>query len=341
MYQMETYLIFFTLLLVLVYLTIIVRFHKNQNRMDNLIEENAKHLKELNSFYQSQQNPLGPLMSGVKQSVTIHFDKNGKILYSDKNFQNLLGYTNKELSRKNLHVLLNENISLKDPLDTSIIRRIFANPKLYTENETELETKGGKKVWISWTNRIIYNKKNQPVEIHSVGFDITKRKNLESDLMFLASVDPTTGALNRQAFLQTGTRELRRSIRYHHPLSILLVKLTLKGETNLNLPERDKLLKELTQQCKKTMRDVDYLGRIGEVELALLLPETSISNVIHVQKRLEENLNRAKKEKGLFETLVVRFGATGYTKERSIDEMIIKAYKILEKGKKNATHTKK
>ena len=73
---------------------------------------------------------------------------------------------------------------------------------MYVEHETENITKEGKHIWISWTNRLVYDESGEPVELQSVGFDISKRKKLEEELRFLASVDPLTGALNRQSFFR-------------------------------------------------------------------------------------------------------------------------------------------
>ena len=67
--------------------------------------------------------------------------------------------------------------------------RIFQYPNLYMEHESENLKKDGEQLWISWTNRVVYNKDGEPEEIKSVGFDITKRKNLENELCSLAFKD--------------------------------------------------------------------------------------------------------------------------------------------------------
>ncbi len=331
MEQMENLFIFFTCLLIVTYLTILVRLNKHQKKMDRLLEENAEQIKELNTFNQNKGNPLGPLLQGVKKSITLHFNKEGKILFADDNFLELLGYKKKDLIGKDIHILLGKvNHSYTD-VQSDIAKRVFIAPKLFPEYETELIQKNGQHIWISWTNKIIYNSKGKATEIHSVGFDISKRKKLEADLKFLASIDTQTGLMNRQAFLETGMRELKRSIRYKHPLSLMLIQLKLSPDNTLNLEERDALLNQLANTCKKTMRDVDYLGRIGEVDLAFLLPETANKNIVFAKKRLEEHLNSVKKEKGIEKKLQVNFATASYTKEKSIDEIIMKAYKQLKK----------
>lgn len=331
MQQMENLFILFILILIATYLIVLLRLEKSQKKMALLVEENAKQTKELSALNQKKKNPLGPILQGVKQSITIHFNREGKILFVDDHFLDLLGFTKKELIHKDIHLLLEKRNLRRDSVQSDIIQRLFAAPKLFPEYESALISKQGTPIWISWTNKIIYNKKGAATEIHSVGFDITQRKKLETDLKFLATIDPQTGLMNRQAFLETGMRELKRSIRYKHPLSVLLIQLKLTQNNHLNLEQRDSLFNQMAKTCKKTMRDVDYLGRIGEVDLAFLMPETEQKNVIFAQKRIEEHLNAVKKEKGLEKTLQVNFASAGYTSEKSIDEIIMQAYKKLKK----------
>ncbi len=294
-----------------------IEFFKNQN------EKNAK---ELERFNKKGKNPLGPWLEPSGKSYTLCLDKNGIILKTDDDFLQLMGYTKKELVGKNIYGTLKDKISDKDPLENNIVKKIFKNPKLYTEHETELKTKSGKKVWITWTNKIVFDKSNTPIELRSVGFDITKRKDLEAELQFLASTDPQTGVLNKKALLEIGTRELKRSIRYKHPFSVLTLKLFLKNDSQLDRQTSDSILDQVVALCRHSIRDVDYLGRVGESEFCMLLPETPENQVIHLQKRIEQKIddyNQKNQSK-----ICVIFGISGYEpKDKSLDSIIMRALK--------------
>ena len=80
--QMETILTLFSFLLVFSYLVVIKRLKKTQYKVDDLLEENTEHQQKLKTFTQQQKNPLGNLLYGTKEAVTIHFDKSGKIKFS-------------------------------------------------------------------------------------------------------------------------------------------------------------------------------------------------------------------------------------------------------------------
>ena len=319
---------FFVMILCLVCIFILMRHIRQLNgRIFDLTTENNKLSTDL-----QDENPLGKLFSPSTKTIAHSVTKKGCISDVSESFLKLLEYSKKELIGKEIYGLLMPKISLKEPLEMNIINRIFQNPNLYTEHETEFITKTGKKVWISWTNRIVKDKAGKPFELRSVGFDITPRKNLEEQLLFMASKDPQTGALNRLSLMENGTRELKRSIRYHHDLSVLALRLLSLDKNSPALTIEDQL-KQVVSVCRRTIRDVDYLGRVGEAEFVLLLPETPKENVPFLEKRLEEKVHEYN-EKNPLSPLQISFGISAYSeKTKSIDELISKALSNIKKGK--------
>ena len=288
--------------------------------------------KETLSVNKKSENPLGNFFSTNTKSISIAVKKDGKISMVSNSLLDLLGYSKKQLIGKDIYGTLLAPISSKEPLEMNLIKRIFQNPKLYTEHETEFLAQNGQKVWISWTNRLIEDKNGKPVELRSIGFDITERKKLEEELQFIASKDPQTGALNRLALLENGTRELKRSIRYKHPFSVLALRL-LPADKTLTSLQVESLLKQVVSLSRHTIRDVDYLGRIGEAEFILLLPETEEKNIQFLQDRLEKKIFEYNKKNPKL-PIQVSFGSSAYTpKTKSIDELVSKAILNIKKRK--------
>lgn len=281
-----------------------------------------------------QGNSLGTLLAPDAKSMSFVIQKDGKIKEINSTLLDLLGYTKKEIIKKNIYGTLMPMPSKREPLEMNLFHRIFQNPTLYTEYETEFMAKSGKKVWISWTSRLLEDKKGNPVELRSVGFDITPRKKLEEELQFIASKDPQTNTLNRISLLEIGTRELKRSIRYNHPFSVLALRL-LAMDKNLSSLQTEKLLQQVVSVCRQTIRDTDYMGRIGEAEFILLLPETEFQNIPFLQKRLNEKISEYNIKNSLL-PISVSFGMAEYTpKIKSIDDLITLAIKKIKKGKQN------
>lgn len=320
---------FFSLLECVIIGLFLKRTYSLNTHVDTLKKESEKILQEMQ---EKQKKPLGKLFSPASKSIVLSVKKNGNIIEVNNALLELLGYKRRQLIGKNIYGTLMSVPSKKEPLDMNIINRIFRNPRLYTEHETELITQKGDKVWVSWTNRISKDKKGNVSELHSVGFDITKRKKLEEELRFIASRDPQTGVLNRLALLDIGTRELKRSIRYEHDFSVLALRL-LSSNEELSSQKIEELLKQIVSLCRKTIRDTDYLGRIGEAEFILLLPETEAKNVPFLQKRLEKEIISYNKTKPTC-PITVSFGTSSYNKKvKSIDELISSAISNIQKRK--------
>jgi diguanylate cyclase (GGDEF)-like protein len=50
------------------------------------------------------------------------------------------------------------------------------------------------------------------------------------------------------------------------------------------------VLQEFARLCRKSVRDIDLVGRYGGEELLILMPETSIERAINVAERLRLNV---------------------------------------------------
>lgn len=97
------------------------------------------------------------------------------------------------------------------------------------------------------------------------------------ELERLATVDPLIGVLNRRAFFERLEAEVRRSLRYGHHLSALMIDLDNFKELNDRYGHAagDAVLIEIGRCLVNNLRDSDVVGRYGGEELAVFLPETS------------------------------------------------------------------
>ena len=282
------------------------------------------------------------------KSIAISVNRAGEITSLNEHAESVFGYSKKELIGKSAFGTILPDLLKKDSLQANIFSRIFANPKMYVEHETENITKDGKHIWISWTNRLVYNEAGHPVELQSVGFDISKRKKLEEELRFLASVDPLTGALNRQSFLEIGSRELKRAIRYNRQISVIVFRLDyFSGVQDKSLQTfSDEVLQDMVVLCKEVARDSDYLGRIGDTEFAFILPETPAENAVFFAERLKQKIQEKnlQMETGAF--ITTAFGVSEkVSKDDTIDSLLLRAFDGLNEAvqthKKPQTKKKK
>ena len=116
-----------------------------------------------------------------------------------------------------------------------------------------------------------------------------------ADTWRLATVDPLTGIANRQAVLSRVEEELARAVRYHRPLSVILVDLDHFKRLNDSHGHAagDAVLRTVAQLLAANVRSVDVAGRYGGEEFLLLLPETEQDEAVEVMVRLQRNLTKA------------------------------------------------
>jgi len=122
--------------------------------------------------------------------------------------------------------------------------------------------------------------------------EIARRKAAEAELRRQASVDPLTGAHNRRSFERLAEREMKRSMRYQRPLSVLLFDIDHFKRINDRYGHRvgDDVLKGIVATCEATLRGHDILARLGGEEFVVLLPECAVDMAERVAERLRQAL---------------------------------------------------
>lgn len=328
-----------TLLFILLSFVLMNRVRHLRRKLSAMIEKVALKEKELEEVKKNSGNPLDPFIPETSKSIIVSIDLNEKITDVNDYAEEIFGFTKEELVGHSIFSTIFPKPEKKNSLQANIISRIFTNPKMYVEHETQNVKKSGEPMWISWTNRVIYDDKGMPVEVRSVGFDITKRKKLEEELRYLASVDPLTGVLNRQALLETGAVELSRANRYNRQMAVVIMKLNYFHNPldNSSYTFSDEVLQETVAICRKAMRDSDYLGRIGDVEFALLLPETPAENAVFLAERLKQRIQEKNLQSETGSFITATFGVTGRTsKDDTIDSLLLRAWQALNEAEKSS-----
>jgi diguanylate cyclase (GGDEF)-like protein len=131
------------------------------------------------------------------------------------------------------------------------------------------------------------------VVTHYVGVftDITKLKEHEARLAFLAYHDALTGLANRTQFEQQLTEAIDRAERYRHTVGLLFIDLDGFKTVNDSLGHAlgDRLLQAVAGRLQTRMRKSDALARFGGDEFIVLLNElgTAQAAAVAAQKILD------------------------------------------------------
>jgi two-component system, cell cycle sensor histidine kinase and response regulator CckA len=144
-------------------------------------------------------------------SIILRWDREGNISFLNNFGLGFFGYTASEILGRNvLGTIVPETDKAGRDL-VGMIGNIFTDPKLYVKNQNENMKSNGERVWISWTNKPIYDEDGTVKEIFSIGNDHTELKNAEEELrkskqMLEAKV------LERTARLQETSERLRSEL---------------------------------------------------------------------------------------------------------------------------------
>lgn len=171
---------------------------------------------------------------------------------------------------------------------------------------------------------------------------IHQEEDLWERMTQLTLIDPLTGCFSRLHLEEHLKKELTRSQRYGHHLSIILCDIDgLKG-VNESFGHRlgDQVLTTFARVAMQHVRrDIDTITRWGEDEFLLLLPETTIRGAGRVANRLREQFNESGNfQEGHLVSCTASFGVAGFAPERSsrnalIDDLLLIASRCLLQAK--------
>ncbi|MDL1981091.1 MAG: PAS domain S-box protein [Deltaproteobacteria bacterium] len=116
-------------------------------------------------------------------SIILRMDSQGNVTFFNEFAQQFFGYTEDEILGKNVvgSIVPETDSELRNL--AAMIRDIGLNPEKHASNENENMRKDGGRIWVSWTNKAIYDKDGNIIEILCVGNDLTERKLLERQLL--------------------------------------------------------------------------------------------------------------------------------------------------------------
>ena len=111
--------------------------------------------------------------------IIFQMDTEGNITFFNRFAQDFFGYSETEILGRNIvGTILPETESTGRNLEI-IIQDLVKHPERYKDNENENMRRNGELVWVTWTNRAIYDDENRLSEILCIGIDRTEQKKAE------------------------------------------------------------------------------------------------------------------------------------------------------------------
>jgi diguanylate cyclase (GGDEF)-like protein len=162
----------------------------------------------------------------------------------------------------------------------------------------------------------------------SVAENLLTREQANEGLLRFAFTDYLTGLRTRGYFEQQLDLELKRSERKGEPFSLLMVDIDHFKPINDTYGHHvgDQVIRQVTAQLVKDMREVDTVARYGGEEFVIILPETSEQEAMSVAQRLRRAVQNSKFEiEGLEgdERLTISIGIAVYGRDATSRQKLI------------------
>ncbi len=101
-------------------------------------------------------------------------------------------------------------------------------------------------------------------------------------------IDLLTGSYIWDHFVKLSEREIQRTVRYNHPLSLVYFKVDFSQKSKIKVHNtvRYKVIRSVTQTIFDNIRSIDLMGRVKDDEFMLLLPETKLESAQMIADRM-------------------------------------------------------
>ncbi|KPA18114.1 multi-sensor hybrid histidine kinase [Candidatus Magnetomorum sp. HK-1] len=224
------------------------------------------------------------LVDNAKTAI-IKIDTKGCILFFNEYAEKLLGYS--------LNEVLESNISLIYQGD--IISHM--NEKNEIDHESLNKTKSGKKIWILWNNKKLFDDNMNHIGWISIGYNITKRKKMEKELYVSKQIAESANKA-KSHFLANMSHDLRT------PIYAIVGFAELLIDTGLN-KEQQKYLNTLISESDFLINLVNDVLDFSKIEQGKLEIENIDFNLLDMLDNIiQVNTFSANKKKIVFKSSI-------------------------------------
>jgi len=282
----------------------------------------AKLQNELNKLLKMNSEQLEIIDKSVITSTT---DLNGKITNVSSAMAEVSGYSKEELIGEKHSILKSGKMSQK--VYHTLWKTITSG--MVWKGEVQNKTKDDEYFWLNLTILPHYNSEHALDGYIAICSDATAKKAME----YISEHDKLTSLANRGRLDFVLEKEFFKSLRYKHPLSIILIDIDhfkKVNDTHGHLVG-DSVLIEIANLLTAITRKSDTTGRWGGEEFLIICTDTELSGAL----TLAENL-RMSIEKHDFKTIgntTVSIGVSQLEKNDSLESMLKRCDDNLYKAK--------
>ncbi len=254
----------------------------------------------------------------------------------------IFGYSTEELLASNLQMLTHNDDH--DKVLALHLRQLLTGELKSFQLEQKCYHKiVGKVVWVLLSGSLVANASGDPQYFIIQIQDITERKAVEQQLVYVANHDPLTGLLNRVQFHDRFTQTLTAVRRHDTKLALMFLDLDRFKLINDTLGHRigDLLLQAVSERLKRSLRANDNLARLGGDEFIVLLSDINqIDNIARIAQNTIDSLTKPFSIEGNDIVVTASIGISVYPEDGENSQVLLTnadtaMYLAKERGKNN------
>lgn len=282
--------ILFSAMIFILYITIRINFVKPYNQLyDNLLQENKNEIElkkaistQLFRLERSQEiGKVGTWELDI-QSGTIWASNEAFYIYGKEPASNHL------IDLETIQTVVHPEDRLM--MDQTINKLINEN-KDYDVTFSITNFKGEER-YIHSTATLEYDNDGVPIKVHGVIQDISTLKTHQEELLYANTHDALTDIYNRRYFME---QRSQLSAKKYLPLSTAILDINGLKIINDSFGHHigNKVLKTIAQILKQHIKkDHSFVARIGGDEFAVIIPNTSFSEMGQIMTKVIKDINQ-------------------------------------------------
>lgn len=138
--------------------------------------ETTQNLRDLSDALKISESNYRELVESAR-SIIVRMDLSGRITFMSPYAGEFFGYTTEEIIGRHVVGTIIPDTDADGRDLRTMVDALCRDPAAYAQNENENVTRDGRRVWISWANRPLYDAQGQPMEVLCVGTDVTAPRN--------------------------------------------------------------------------------------------------------------------------------------------------------------------
>jgi len=217
--------------------------------------ENWRNRKAKDRLYESEQR-YTEMMLGINM-IFVNIGRDRKIVFCNKYFLSITGYTEEELIGKNT-IDLFVPVDEKEKTEESFKKLLEKDRNLY-RYESKILTKDNRELYISWYNSVLTDDYGNIKGIASLGENITEKKATWEKLKEAKEKAEESNRL-KSVFLQNVSHEIRT------PINAIMGSISLLRESSEDEAMREKYYEILEISGERLLTTVNDLIDISQVE---------------------------------------------------------------------------